>query len=195
MREWAECEQNEQISMWMSLALDDLLDEGCSQQLQQHLDSCPSCRLEWEAMSQISSLFEGALLASPSLGFAIRAERRLEEKVRKRHLVFRGAAVLTGSLSLAGMTAAAVVLAVVAVWFWRSYGSFPGLEQGTIAAVQIASGMGLMGKATSLFLGDLLLQYGLPLVASLAIGVTLLMAIWAWLFVKHPGDSRHNGYA
>lgn len=195
MREWLKCEQNEQIGMWMSLALDDLLDDKGRQRLQEHLDTCASCQSEWDAMRQVAALFEGAPMAAPPLGFAVRVERRLDERVRKRHLAFRGAAVLTGSLSLAGMTAAALILVVVAVLAWRLFGSLPGLEQGAVALAQIASGVGLVGKAASFFLGDLLLRYGPPLVLSLAIGLALLIAIWTWLFVKRPGRSHYNGHA
>jgi anti-sigma factor RsiW len=195
MEEWVKCEQNEQIGMWMSLALDGLLDADGGHRLQQHLDSCPSCQLEWNAMHQVAALFERAPMVAPPLGFAVRVERRLAERVRKRHLAFGGAAVLTGSLSLAGVTAVVLLLVVVSVLAWQMFDSRLGLEQGTVAVSLIASSVGLVGKAASLFLGDLLLRYGPPLVLSLAIGLTLLIAIWAWLFVKRPGSSHHNGYA
>jgi anti-sigma factor RsiW len=194
MREWVKCEDNEQVSMWMSLALDDLLDADGRQRLQQHLDMCPACQQEWDALRQADALFEMAPMMAPPLGFAVRVERRLEERVRKRHQLFGGVAVLTGSLSLAGMTAAAVVLIGLAVLVWRSFGSFPALQLGTSAAAQIVSGVGLMGEAASFFLADLLLHYGPPLILCLSIGLTVLLAIWTWLLVKRPGRSRHNGY-
>jgi hypothetical protein len=59
---------------------------------------------------------------------------------------------------------------------------------------QIASGMGLVGKGASFFLGDLLLRYGPPLVILLAIGLAILAGIWLWLFIKRPGNSHRNGY-
>jgi hypothetical protein len=66
---------------------------------------------------------------------------------------------------------------------------------GTSAITKLASGMGLLGKGASLFLGDLLSRYGPPLVLLLAIGLMLLAGVWIWLLIRRPGGSHRNGYA
>jgi anti-sigma factor RsiW len=175
------------------MALDGLLDAAEKKRLERHLAKCEVCRSEWEAMRQVATLFEGAPTVGPPLGFAIRVERRLEQKVQKRRRAFGGLAVLTSSLSLAGVTVAAVVLIVVGLVSWQWLGSLPAVQQGTSAVSQVASGMGMVGKGASLFLGDLLLRFGPPLIVLIGIGLVVLAGLWTWLYIKRPGSHR-NGY-
>jgi anti-sigma factor RsiW len=195
MNESKVCEDKAKNSELMSMALDGLLDAAEEKRLQRHLAACAVCRSEWEAMQQVSALFEGAPMVGPPLGFAIRVERRLEQQARKRRRTFGGLAVLTSSLSLAGMTASAVVLIVVGLVSWNWLGSLPAVQQGTSAVSQVASGMGLVGKGASLFLGDLLLRFGPVLIVLIGIGLVVLAGLWTWLFVKRPGGYHRNGYA
>jgi anti-sigma factor RsiW len=188
-----QCEREQQVTEMMSLALDGLLDEAGRQRLQQHLDTCPACRAEWQAMQAVSTLFERSALVGPPLGFAVRVERRLESKQKKRRRTFGGVAVLTSSLSLAGVTVAAVCLVVLGIVAWQWLGDLQSVQVGMEAASQVASGMGLVGKGASLFLGDLLLRYGAPLLFALGAGVAVLVGLWTWLFVRRP-KSPQNGY-
>jgi anti-sigma factor RsiW len=191
----AECEHSEQMTAWMSLTLDGLLEGRDQQRLEQHIASCSSCRAEWEAMQQVSALFEDSTLVGPPLGFAVRVERRLAEKTKQQRQLFGGLAVLTSSLSLAGVTVAVVVMIVVGILTWRWLDSTPAVQQGTHTVTEVASGVGLMGKAASSLLGELLIRYGAPLVLVLGIGLMVLLVVWAWLFFKRPGGTRHNGFA
>jgi predicted anti-sigma-YlaC factor YlaD len=194
MGELVECEHGDEITSLMSLDLDGLLEAGDKQRLQQHLSTCSSCQVEWEGMRQVSVLFETAPMAGPPLGFALRVEQELEERARTRRRTFGGLAVLSSSLSLAGVTVWAVALVVVGLVAWYWLGSVPGVQQGTGAFTQVAAGLGLLGKGASLFLMDLLRRYGPPLVLALTIGLALLAGMWTWLFVKRPGSSQRNGY-
>jgi predicted anti-sigma-YlaC factor YlaD len=185
---------DEQMSMLMSLSLDGLLSKEEQQRLETHLAGCPGCRAEWQAMQQVSAMFERSAMVGPPLGFAIRVERKLAEKNKKRRRLFGGVAVFTGSVSLAGITMAAVLFVIVAAVAWHWIGALPSVQQGTSAILQVASGMGLLGKGASLFLGDMLLRYGLILVVGLGIGLLVLAGLWLWLFVMGPGRSHRNGY-
>lgn len=190
-----ECEHGEGMTALMSLSLDGLLEDTDRQRLEEHVTSCSACRMEWEAMQQVSSLFERSPMVGPPLGFAIRVERRLEKKKKQQRQLFGGLALVTGSLSLAAVTVAVVLVLVLGIMAWNRLDSPPTMEQGTHTVSQMASGMGLVGKGASLFLGDLLLRYGAPLILLLGIGLMLLVAVWAWLFVKRPGSGRrHNGF-
>jgi predicted anti-sigma-YlaC factor YlaD len=195
MKEWGQCEQGEQISELMSLALDGLLNAEDEQKMQQHLAACPTCRLEWQAVQQISTLFERSEMVGPPLGFAIRVDRRLAEKEKKRRRAFGGLAILTGSLSLAAVTVTALTMIVLGVVAWLSFGSVPAIHQGAEAVSQVASGMGLMGRGVTLFLRDLLVRYGPPLLVLTGMVLVLLAGIWAWLITRRSGRSHHNGYA
>ncbi len=189
MDELTKCEQHKRIGRWMSLALDGLLIPEDQKKLERHLAGCASCRVEWEAMQHVAALFEDSETVGPPLGFAIHVERRLAERERKRRRTFGGLAVLTGSLSLAGVTVAMLALVIAGVLAWNSSGS-------TGSAVSnLASGIGLMGEGAVLFLKDLLLRYGAPLLLLVGIGLGGLAGLWTWLFVRRPGKSHNNGYA
>jgi anti-sigma factor RsiW len=195
MSEMVTCEQDERISEMMSLNLDGLLSPDDERELQRHLATCPICKAEWEAMQQISALLEQSEIVGPPLGFALRVERRLTDQEKKRRRTFSGLALLTGSLSLAGVMAAAAVMLVLGGLAWNWLGGQPAVQQGTNTISQVASGVGLMGKGTTLFLKDLLVRYGPPLLLLVGVGLAFLVGLWAWLFVKRPGTSHRNGYA
>jgi len=188
------CEEQERMTEWMSLALDGLLGPGEQQRLEQHLQECAVCRAEWQAMQQVSALFERSPQVGPPLGFAIRVERRLQEKEKQRRRLFGGMAVLTGSLSLAGLTVTMAVLLMAGWFLWLRPGAVADMQPGSGAVSQIASGMGVLGKGASLFLSDILVRYGPPLVFVIGLGLVVLAVIWLWLFVKRPGSTHHNGY-
>lgn len=194
MSEFEECKNNRRASALMSSALDGPLEAGDQQWLDHHLAGCPACHAEWQALRDVSTLFEQAPMVGPPLGFAIRVERKLEAKTKKRRQSFGGLAVLTGSLSLAGVTLAAVAMIVLGVVAWQWLAPTPAVHQGTGAVAQLASGVGLMGKGANLFLKDLLVRYGPLLVALIGTGLAVLAGFWAWLVVKRPGSTRHNGY-
>jgi anti-sigma factor RsiW len=201
---------SEQVTALMSLALDGLLDAHEQRDLQQHLAGCAACMAEYEAMQQVSAWLGEAPMVGPPLGFAIRVERRLDERARKQRRLFGGLAVVTSSLSLAGITVAAMALIVLGLLAWQGSGGSPALlgdspallgaspslsmQQGTSVLAQVASGMGLVGKGATLFLWDLLQRYGPPLVLLLAVGLAFLVGMWIWLFVKPPGESHRSGY-
>jgi anti-sigma factor RsiW len=193
MQKWND-EHDEGMTALMSLALDGLLEEQDRRRLEQHLDVCPSCRGEWEAMREIATLFESSPLVGPSLGFAVRVERRLAEGYRRRRRLFGGMAVVTSGLSLAGLTVGILVLLGAAVVAWLSLGDVPSVQQGTSAALQVASGAGLLAKSASFFLGDLLARYAAPLVLGLGFALLILAGLWLWLWNKRPGNSNGNGY-
>lgn len=190
-----ECKHGEEMTALMSLALDRLLGAGDRERLKKHMDTCASCRVEWGAMRQVAALFEQSPMVGPPLGFAIRVERQLGEKSKNQRQFFGGLALLTSSLSLAGVTIAVVALIVAGIVAWQWFEGAPTFQQGTNTVSLVASSVGLMGKGASLFLGDLLMRYGPPLVVLLGIGLLVLIGVWVWLFVKRPGGSHHNGYA
>ena len=195
MEQMVECAHSERITALMSLALDGLLDSGDRRRMEEHIKTCATCRAEWQAMTQVAALFESSPAVGPPLGFAVRVERQLAEKSKKKQRAFGGMAVLTSSLSMVGATVAAILVIVLGIAAWRWFDTSPTIQQGTHTVTQVASGVGLVGKGASLFLGDLLLRYGAPLVLVLGVGLTVLLVVWAWLLVKRPGSTRHNGIA
>jgi anti-sigma factor RsiW len=194
MGELVECEHSDQMTMLMSLALDGALDRDGQHRLKCHLAGCSSCQSEWQSMRQLSTFLESQPMVGPPLGFAVRVERQLAARETKRRRAFGGIAVLTSSLSLAGMTALGLVVVVLALLGLQVLGSAPAMQQGASAFTAVASGLGLLGKGASLFLGDILLRYGPPLIIFLGIGLVVMAGMWIWLFVKRPGSSHRKGY-
>jgi predicted anti-sigma-YlaC factor YlaD len=188
------CEEDVRFSVLMSLDIDGMLDSGEQGQLQQHLASCPACRAQWDAMRVASALLAAEPMVGPPLGFAIRVGRKLEEHHSRRRLVFNRMAIVTGGLSLVGAAATTVAVVVLAVLTWNWISAQPALQLGGDAVSQVASGVGLIGKGASLFLKDLLMRYGVPVVLLLGTGLTVLAGVWSYLFVKRPGNYRGNGY-
>ena len=193
MQEW-NGEHDEQMTALMSLALDGLLDEQDHRRLEQHLDVCPGCRGEWEAMNEVSKLFESSPMVGPPLLPFGQAALHADGKTQRRRRIFGGMAVVTSGLSLAGLTVGALVLLVAAVVAWLSLGDLPSVQQGTSAALQVASGTGLLAKGASLFLGDLLARYAAPLILGLGFALVLLAGLWLWLWSRRPGNPNGNGY-
>ena len=188
------CQQSEQVTGLMSLALDGVLDEKRQKRLQEHLAACPACQMEWSAMQRVSALFELSEVIGPPLGFSVRVDRRLAEKAKRRNRMFGGMAVLTGSLSLAGLTVATVVGIVLGLLAWNRSGSLEAMEQGGMAVSRVASGVGLVGKGASLFLKDLLWSYGLPAILVIGVAVMVLAGVWAWLVGRQARNHHRNGY-
>lgn len=188
-----ECNQQEKMTEWMSLALDHLLGEEEQRQMQRHLDTCPQCREEWALMQEASTLFEQSAMVGPPLGFAIRVERRLNAQTRQRRQLFGGIAVLTGSLSLVGASLAALVLMVLGGVLWARSGALADLQQSTRVVSTLASGMGLVAKGASLFLKDILLSYGGPVLLLSGVGLITLVGIGIWVYSRQPGNSQQNG--
>jgi len=195
MGEKVRCEAREQMSVSMSLVLDGQLNRDRQSGLEQHVATCPDCQAAWNAMQQVSTMLAKSPMVGPSFGFSLRVERRLAERTTQRRQLFRGMALLTSSLSLAGVGAALILVIGLGLAAWLWFGSQPAWQQAGGSVPQVASGLGLMGKGASLFLKDLLERYGLPVMLLLGTGLAVTGGLWAWFFSRKPDRSHRNGYA
>ncbi len=195
MRDLKKDRCGEDMSELMSLALDGLLDGKSQERLDAHLAAYPECRQEWEALQRVSSLLASSTSKGPPLGFSARVERRLMTESRNRRRVFRGFAVLGGSLALAGMTLAVLAAIGLNVALWRWLSTQPAVQQESGPISQVATGLGLLGKTASVFLTDVVGRYGLPVALAAGLGLVLLAGLWAWLLHRRAGKSHRNGYA
>ena len=190
------CVHAEQMTAWMSLALDDLLEVGDAKELQDHLAVCAVCRSTWQAMQQVSALFETSPMVDPPVGFVSRVERRLAQRdwAKKTTQWDLGKVpLLAGSLSLAAITLSVLMILTLGVITWHWLDTLPAVQQRTDVMAQVASGVGLLGKGLSLFLGELL-TYVAPFAFLLTVGLAVLVGLWVWFFIKGPRDIRRNGY-
>jgi predicted anti-sigma-YlaC factor YlaD len=107
-----------EIHEWMSLQLDNMLDQEQAAQLQAHLVECAACRQEWQAMCAVSQLLEAAPMVVPAPGLGLRVNRRVGQREARRRRTFSILGVLMGSAGL--WIAAGLVMAALFVVLWRA---------------------------------------------------------------------------
>ena len=91
--------QCQQATEWMSLRLDNLLDQEEQRALDAHLATCPDCRKTWAAMQRISAMLTSAPEAIPAPDFTARVMGKIAER-RSRKQLIAGYTVLTLGLLL-----------------------------------------------------------------------------------------------
>ncbi len=192
MRELKKCAHDD-LSEMMSMALDGLLDPNSLQEVEEHVATCPTCGQKWQSMQRASRLLAASEMPGPPLGFSTRVERELAAGATHRRRVFRGLALLTGSLSMAAMTMAVSVVVGLGIAGWRWLSTQPVVQQESGVISQLISGLGLLGRTASLFLGDLLVHYGVPVALVLGLTLSLLASLWGWLLSRQK--THRNGYA
>ena len=195
MADRVQCDDGERIGSWVSLGLDGRLTPEQQSDLERHLAACPTCRAQEIAMRRVSALLAASPMVGPSYGFSLRVERRLAERTTQRRQALRGMALLTSSLSLAGVGAALILVIGLGLAAWLWFGSQPAWQRAGLSVPQVASGLGLMGKGASLFLEDLLVRYGLPVMLLVGSGLAVMGGLWAWILVRKSGRDHRNGYA
>ncbi len=96
-----------------SLALDEQLPADELETMRLHLGSCASCRREWELWQNIALRFQHAPMLAPPPGFARRLEERLARRANLQRGVLGGTVLLTGSVTLWGLVALGVFVAML----------------------------------------------------------------------------------
>jgi len=104
------------ISLLMSLALDQSLTQVEARGLEDHLKRCPTCQEEWEAMQRVSRLFTDAPLIGPPAGFVDKVMQRLAKHQARRRRLLIGAALLVISLSLGALALPWIVGWLTLLW-------------------------------------------------------------------------------
>jgi anti-sigma factor RsiW len=90
---------HQDTTVMMSLALDEMLSPEESAELNEHLDSCPSCRATWACWQSVGSLLSAQPLAGPSPNFSERVMVAVDQSVDRQSRA-KKAALLGGSLSI-----------------------------------------------------------------------------------------------
>jgi hypothetical protein len=176
----------QEVGQLMSLSLDEALTANEARQLQIHLNRCQSCQAKWISMERISQLFADAPLVPPPTGFAAKVSQRLTQREARR-AVLGGMILLMGTISL-------TVLALPAI-----IGTFMTLEQLLSCSPLLSYGLQLILKLISigrplvkagwLAITALLSPSGQPILASYALAVFALTALWVRLV-----SGRQRGY-
>jgi predicted anti-sigma-YlaC factor YlaD len=85
---------------WMSLAQDGMLSSTQTHLLHAHLAGCPTCQIQWEAMTRVSKMFRAAPVVSPQPGFVGRFQARLAYREERRRQLLIWTLLSVGVLTL-----------------------------------------------------------------------------------------------
>jgi predicted anti-sigma-YlaC factor YlaD len=91
------CKQSE---LWMMDALDGALVVPDRQRLAAHLEVCPRCRAEWEALNALEQMLTDPPMVLPAPGFAKRVEARLDRFEAQRRTLVGGLILLAAAMAL-----------------------------------------------------------------------------------------------
>jgi anti-sigma factor RsiW len=156
--------EHEESYRLMMAALDEALDGRQTDQLQQHLQSCPACAREWQALTAIHQLFLQAPALSPAAGFTQRTLSRLPQSRYRIWLMgaVYFAVLFSGLIPALGFGWIAVVFgpALLEPAVWRG----------------LAQALGQAGQLLATILGALWLG-----VEGLAVYFSQEPILWGWL--------------
>jgi anti-sigma factor RsiW len=172
------CDCSEEIS----LSLDGLLDEGAAGRLQEHLNECESCRMEWEALHWASSAFRADPVAIPASGFTHRAMSRLQDREARRQRLRSSLRVLVGSTGL--WTAVAIGFAVLFGLLWQPLLRF--VVSGVMLPLvsRTFSFLLVLGRALGSVARDLFMRPTWLLLATYGMVALGLIAVWTCVVVR-----------
>lgn len=85
---------------WMSLAQDGLLNGIESRWLHEHLDACPDCKAQWDAMMVVSHMFHAAPMIGPAPGFVLRLQAKIAYRQEQRRRAMIGVLLGAGVIAL-----------------------------------------------------------------------------------------------
>lgn len=178
---------------WMMLAVDGALAAFDQQRLMAHLETCPRCNADWQALNTLERMLTRPPMTLPAPGFPARVEARLDRFEAQRR-------TLVGGLILLGAATALCLLAVPSLLNGRNpleaYGAFLGrtfelLGYGVMLSYTL-------GSVLWLTLNSLARSVNVPLVNLLtyAAGTVLAVAAWRRALVSPRRSSRTvpNGY-
>lgn len=176
------------ISLLMSLALDQSLTQVEVRCLEEHLRQCPTCQEEWESMQRVSRLFTDAPLIGPPAGFADRVMQRLAQRQARRRRLVAGAALLVACLSLAALALPETVRLLAMLWQVVTEPSL--LSHGAKLAAQLLDLAESLGRACWLIITALFSSLSQPALLGYSFLVLALTALWIRLVAGRRGGYR-----
>ena len=173
------------ISLLMSLALDQSLTKVEARDLEEHLRRCPTCQEEWESMQRVSRLFTDAPLIGPPAGFADRVMQRLAQRQARRQGLVVGAALLVVCLSLAALALPETVRLLAMLWQVVTEPSL--LSHGAKLAAQLLDLAEAVGRACWLII-TALSSLNQPALLGYSLIVFALTVLWTQLVARRRGE-------
>jgi len=173
------------VGLLMSLALDQSITQDEVPCLEDHLERCPACQEEWEAMQRVSRTFTDAPLMGPPAGFADRVMQRLAQRQARRQRLSAGAALLVICLSLGALALPGIVRWLAMLWQVITEPSL--LRHGVKLAAQLLNLAESLGGACWLIITALSSYLNQPALLGYSFLVLTLTALWIRLVAGRGG--------
>ncbi len=158
-----------QAGQMMSERLDGRLDSAERALLDEHLAACDSCRGEWQSLQALDVLFASAPMVQSPLRVRVQVMTRLARRDQARRAVVGGTALTLGTVSLALLALAPILLGLVS-----ATGILPVLLSGGPAtAVQLLAFLGSVGRALLVLVETIAVPLAFLSLCGLAMVLTL----------------------
>lgn len=177
-----------QITEWMSLAQDGLLDRTQMRLLHAHIADCSPCESVWQTMTAVSRLLRQTEMVEPEAGFVSRFEERLAFRAEQRRRALVWLVLGMGTVTLALLALPSILGAL------RLTGNLV-LPYPAITYLQdVVSWLGLV-VISLLDAGWLLVRHactgpGARLCIALTTAMGALVALWTRLLVGRMAHQR-----
>jgi hypothetical protein len=180
--------EHEEIITLMMEALDDEIEETGQLEMRTHLESCPSCSREWEAIQAIHQLFLETPALSPAAGFAERTLGRLPNQAYRIWM----SSVVYGLLLISGL-----LPLVAIIWITSQFG--PALDQPAVIDGVLRAGGQVTQLADTVLdalrqgvinLGDLIGQQ--PAIIGIFLVMVGAILLWGGIYTQLTNPRRVN---
>ncbi|MBN1402350.1 MAG: zf-HC2 domain-containing protein [Anaerolineae bacterium] len=171
--------QCHKASEWMSLQLDGLLSPKEALALEQHVETCDDCWLEWQQLRAVSVLFEQVALEPAPAEFTAQVMARVRRRSRWLSFV-RGVALMLLGLAILLAVAWAPLAALSGI-----FSESPAVLRALVSLVtSVANLVGTFFSAIRLVLWSLFGGYGGLVLAGCVVLVMLLAVPWVKLVAR-----------
>jgi predicted anti-sigma-YlaC factor YlaD len=173
------------ISLLMSLALDEKLSESEAKRLELHLEGCSACWKEWAAMQHISRMLSEAPLMPSPAGFVASVIRRLRARqatrIARRRILLGGTTLLAGSILIIAFVLPPILDFVSSSFELFRYPSL--LGHGLHLLYRIIVIASSLGKAIWLVITSLPSITSHPFLLAYSILIFALIALWTRIVI------------
>ncbi|HEY63393.1 MAG TPA: hypothetical protein G4O02_02365 [Caldilineae bacterium] len=177
-------------TMWMSLALDDMLTPEERRTLEQHLSRCPSCRALWEEWRQIDLKMRAIPMQAAPPGFAAQVEARLRAHELRRRGIAGGLLALIGSTII--WSALLIASGLAGVWWLAHHPQV--LIQCARFLITAITAVSMLIRAAALLWEGLMASPLQPLFLAYVSFLLVLAILWAYVIRWHrPGANSGAG--
>ena len=165
--------QCEKASALMMARLDRQLDRQATLALDEHLAACDSCRVEWQRLSALDTLFKSAPIWEPPPNLRVQITSRINRAERARRTLAGGLTLALGTATLALLTLIPVAFGLV-----ENLAVAPALVVGGVETVaQLLNLLDAVARLLIILLDQFARPFAIISASSLAVAV-ILNGLW-----------------